>query len=37
MGTPTGWLTVDVDPDRTNPQGEWLSGQSVMIGATWRW
>ncbi len=37
MGTPTGWLTVEVDPDRTNLQGEWLAGQNLMIGATWRW
>lgn len=37
MATPTGWVTVEVDPDRVNPQGEWLAGQNVMIGATWRW
>lgn len=37
MGTPTGWVTAEVDPDRVNPQGEWLAGQNLMIGATWRW
>lgn len=37
MGTPTGWVTVEVDPDRNNPDGEWLAGQNLLIGATWRW
>ena len=36
MGTPSGWLTVEVDPDRTNPEGEWLSGKSLSIGLGWR-
>ena len=37
MATPTGWVTAEVDPDRNNPDGEWLAGQNLMIGATWRW
>ena len=37
MGTPTGWLTVDVDPLHTNPQGEWLAGKSVLFSIGWRY
>lgn len=36
MGVPTGWLTVEADPDRTNPDGEWLSGKTVSIGVGYR-
>ncbi len=36
MGAPSGWLTVEADPDRTNPEGEWLSTKGVLIGVGWR-
>jgi hypothetical protein len=36
IATPIGWLTVDNNPDGQNPDGEWVSAKSLLLGASWR-
>ena len=34
--TPVGWLTLDNDPLREFPLGEWVAPTSILLGASWR-
>ncbi len=34
--TPVGWLTLENDPLREFPLGEWVSSTSILLGASWR-
>ena len=37
IGTPVGWLTLLNDPPGENPDGDWVTVKSIMLGASWRY